>query len=167
VTVVAPVLPAPRRPTGRPTVATIQHGLLAEQPYVYRQSDVLLRTHAIKRGIDVDALPDGGASLRAELFARPQACLRASPLGKKHGWGIHFDRDGRAALVGSGTATYDRARRRCRRHAGGPGDALRPRLSGASPLRRSVRADLLPGRATRSVARTQRSAARTVPCGRP
>ena len=32
--------------------------------------------------------------LRAEYFARPRACLRASPLPKTFGWGLHYDADG-------------------------------------------------------------------------
>lgn len=100
------VVPAPFR--GKSTVATIQYELLVGNPYQLRQSDVLFLTHARKRGVDLADLEDGGASLRAELFSRPQACLRASPLGKRYGWGVHFDPDGRAALYGRGTDDYAR-----------------------------------------------------------
>ncbi len=102
----AAVAPEPYR--GEPTVATIQHELLADAAYELCQSDVLVLTHARKRGLDLDASPDGGASVRAELFATPQACLRASPLPKRYGWGIHFDADGRAALHALGSDSYAR-----------------------------------------------------------
>lgn len=98
-------VPEPFR--GKATVATIQHGLLAADPYALRQSDVLFLTHALRRGVDPDESPDAAAALRAELFSKPQPCLRASPLPKKYGWGIHFDGEGRAALVGLGTPRYD------------------------------------------------------------
>jgi hypothetical protein len=48
-------------------------------------------------------LPAPEAKLRRkelweQLFSKPQACLRASPLPKSHGWGVHFDAKGRVAI---------------------------------------------------------------------
>ena len=43
---------------------------------------------------------------RAAFFAKPQACLRSSPLVKIYGWGLHHDEKGRVALVGAGTEPY-------------------------------------------------------------
>lgn len=34
------------------------------------------------------------------------ACLRASDLGKKYGWGIHYNEDGRVAVYGRETDAY-------------------------------------------------------------
>jgi hypothetical protein len=36
--------------------------------------------------------------LREEFFAKPYACMRASPLTKKYGWGAHYDKDGKIAI---------------------------------------------------------------------
>jgi len=36
----------------------------------------------------------------------PHACLRASPLVKTYGWGIHHDSEGKVALVGRQTDEY-------------------------------------------------------------
>src|SRR5690606_39462496 len=36
--------------------------------------------------------------LWASFFQKSRPCFRASPLPKTHGWGIHFDHQGRAAL---------------------------------------------------------------------
>lgn len=44
---------------------------------------------------------------RSAFFAKGQPCLRSSPLAKAHGWGFHFDADGRVALVDMGTPRYD------------------------------------------------------------
>lgn len=96
--------PTPWR--GKPTVATVQHEMLTAAPYTLTQDDVLFLTHVRKRGIDLDTLPDGGEQLRAEFLATPRACLRASPLPKRHGYGVHFDGDGRAALHPLGSTTY-------------------------------------------------------------
>ena len=79
------------------TVAVLQYEMLAGSPYVYTQEDVLFNTWFRRQ-----ALPDKSeaevAQLRAEFFAKPQACLRSSPLPKKYGWGLIFDREGRVAL---------------------------------------------------------------------
>ncbi len=79
---------------GKETIATIQYGMLAGRPYELTMSDVLFGTWRRQN-------PDAGGDddvLRIEYFAVPRACLRASPLGKRHGWGLHFDPDGRVAL---------------------------------------------------------------------
>ena len=46
------------------------------------------------------------AAARAAFFARPQACLRASPLVKTHGWGLHHDAGARIAAYGVETQGY-------------------------------------------------------------
>jgi hypothetical protein len=43
----------------------------------------------------------GDGLARAAFYARPQACLRASPLVRSHGCGLHHDAQGRVALVDS------------------------------------------------------------------
>ena len=92
--------PAPRN--GKATVATIQYGMLAGRPYELTQEDVLYGTwrqqHPEGPGEDAD--------LRERFFAIPRACLRASPLGKRHGWGLHFDAEGRVALHGRDSELY-------------------------------------------------------------
>ena len=41
---------------------------------------------------------------RAEFFSR--ACLRSSDLGKRDGWGLHHDAEGRVALVAVDSPEY-------------------------------------------------------------
>ncbi len=48
------------------------------------------------------------AALRAHFFAKSQACLRASPLPKSYGWGLHFDGEGRVALCPMESEAYRR-----------------------------------------------------------
>jgi hypothetical protein len=50
-----------------------------------------------------DAVPDMS---REEFFGKSHACMRASALAKTYGWGLHFDSDGRVALVGVETDRY-------------------------------------------------------------
>ena len=88
--------------TAKPSVAARTYALLAGQPYRLTSADVLFTVHADRAGIPEKERP----AARREFFARDQACLRASPLGKRYGWGIHADGAGRLALVGRETPEY-------------------------------------------------------------
>lgn len=77
------------------TVAAMQHALLAE-PYKMTSDDLLYASYRER----------GGDKGRGEFFAKPQACLRASPLVKQFGWGVHHDGEGRIALLGMESAAY-------------------------------------------------------------
>lgn len=90
--------------TAKPTVAALQFELIAEHPYEMTSDEILFRVHAIRNNIPDDALD----AERERFFAKGQACLRASPLGKRYGWGTHHDENGCVALVALGTADYDR-----------------------------------------------------------
>lgn len=92
---------APPRPG---TVAALQYELLMAHPYGMTSDDLYVAVAAARRGADAS----GHDAIRAELFAKPQACMRASPLVKTYGWGVHHDGDGRVALVGRGSAAYEK-----------------------------------------------------------
>lgn len=94
----------PRARTDKATVASLQYDLLAARPYELTSDDLLFEVHANRQGV---ADPDREQARNA-FFAKSQACLRASPLGKRYGWGLHHDEHGRVALVGLGTEEYAR-----------------------------------------------------------
>jgi hypothetical protein len=99
-----PVQVAQQPPVGgkAPTVAALQYALISDDPYGLTSDDVLFEVHATRQ-----AIPAGDrAEARAEFFAKDQACLRASPLGKRYGWGIHHDADSHVALVALGSDEY-------------------------------------------------------------
>ncbi|SDX97974.1 hypothetical protein SAMN05444365_101275 [Micromonospora pattaloongensis] len=102
--VAASEVPRPRG--GRPTVAVVQYELLVADPYRYTQEDVLFESWLARR--DGQWSPAEVARLREEFFARPQACLRSSPLPKRHGWGLLFDDRGRIALCAMESDEYAR-----------------------------------------------------------
>ncbi len=81
------------------TVAAATFRLIAEQPYALRSSDVIFRVWAQRH----DASPEDWDT----FYATPRACLRSSDLGKRYGWGIHADADGRLALFAVGSAEYE------------------------------------------------------------
>lgn len=93
---------APPHNPERPSVAAEQHRLISTRAYRLTSEDVLFEVHADRQ--DIAAADRAGA--RAAYFAVPRACLRASPLGKRYGWGIHCDEEGRLALYGVESAEY-------------------------------------------------------------
>ncbi|GHF41687.1 hypothetical protein HNQ07_001440 [Deinococcus metalli] len=86
-------------------VAAYQYALLCARPFSLTQADVLFLTaHRDTPGDPADV-----RAVRWDaFFAQPRACLRASPLPKTHGWGLHFDARGRVALVDSAAPEYRR-----------------------------------------------------------
>lgn len=100
-----PALTSEEPPVGgkAPTVASLQYELIAQRPYELTSDDVLFRVHAIRQAIPEEAQEEA----RRAFFAKSQACLRASPLGKRYGWGIHHDAEGRVALVPLGSERYE------------------------------------------------------------
>ena len=89
----------PERPG---TVAALQYELLAAAPYGMTSDDLLWRVNVLRNGV---ANTD---EARAAFFARGQPCLRASPLVRSYGWGIHHDAEGRVALIARESADYAR-----------------------------------------------------------
>lgn len=99
-----PVSEAEPPPAGSkaPTVAELQHALIAAHPYEFTSDDVLFEVHVARH-----AVPAADRTQEREaFFAKGQPCLRSSPLGKRYGWGFHFDADSRVALVPIGSGGY-------------------------------------------------------------
>ncbi len=100
-----------------PSIAARTYRMIAEHPYQLTSGDVIFAAFADRHGIpEVER-----AAARVEFYSRGQACLRASQLGKRYGWGIHADGRGRLALVGVDTPEYDEfVSGRCRSDSGAP-----------------------------------------------
>jgi hypothetical protein len=86
------------------SVATMQFEMIAKHPYKFTSDEVLFTIHAERNDIPESAR----SAARKEFFAKGQACLRASPLAKRYGWGIHHDAESRVALVGRESEEYER-----------------------------------------------------------
>lgn len=89
-------------PSRMGTVAAIQYELLQASPYKLTSDQLLLAVEARRKDVPDSKLDD----LRKALFSKPQACLRASPLVKSFGWGLHHDANSRVALVDCGSERY-------------------------------------------------------------
>ncbi|GAB3269318.1 DUF6157 family protein [Larkinella harenae] len=85
------------------SVANLQFELLSKKPYQYTSDEVLFQVYARRNDLAESEL----ATARVHFFSKGQPCFRASPLTKRYGWGIHYDRAGKMALVGVETNAYD------------------------------------------------------------
>ena len=84
------------------SIAFLQYEMIAQNPYRYTSDEIIFGCIAAKKDLS-----------RAELeqectlfFSKGQACLRASALTKRYGWGIHHDAEGKVALFGVESAEY-------------------------------------------------------------
>lgn len=84
------------------TAANIQFDLLKKHPYKYTSDDVLFFVYASKNDLTKNECEDA----RTDFFSKGQPCFRASPLTKRYGWGIHYDKDGKMAIFGAGSVGY-------------------------------------------------------------
>ncbi|MCK1357857.1 DUF6157 family protein [Bradyrhizobium sp. 199] len=83
---------------GKPTVAYLQYEMIAKAPYKYRSDDVIFATSAPGRELDGKTTKAEQQAAREAFFSRGRACMRASSLGKRFGWGVHADNEGRIAI---------------------------------------------------------------------
>ena len=91
---------------GTPAVASLQYTMIANAPYVCTSDDVIFATSAAGRTLAPAASPEQRRQARAAFFSRGQACMRASPLGKRYGWGVHADAEGHIAIYAVESQRY-------------------------------------------------------------
>jgi hypothetical protein len=90
----------------KPTVAVLEYELLRKNPYRHTRDELLFIVHVTRLGLTPAELRERGTSIHAELFAKSHPCMRASPLPKRYGWGVHHDAEGKIALVSRGSPEY-------------------------------------------------------------
>ena len=86
------------------TVAEMQYTMIAKHPYKFTSDDVLFQVFADRN----DLAKSEYKMARMEFFSKGQACLRASPLTKTYGFGVHSDDKGKVAIYGMESAEYQR-----------------------------------------------------------
>ncbi len=84
------------------SIATIQFELVKKNPYRFTSDDILFQVHAERNDLTKSEL----TKAREVYFSKGQPCLRTSPLTKRYGWGVHFNKEGKIALFGAETAEY-------------------------------------------------------------
>lgn len=88
----------PQEKNGKPSIATIEYELLTGKPYHYTLEELKFATHVNHKQIPPGEVKARRPQLWDEYFAKPCACMRASPLTKQYGWGAHYDGQGRIAI---------------------------------------------------------------------
>lgn len=84
------------------TIANLHFDMAYENPYRYTSDDIVFAAHAHKNNIPSSQRE----SAREAFFSKGQACLRASPLGKRYGWGVHANEDGKVAIYARESPEY-------------------------------------------------------------
>ncbi len=84
------------------SIANIQFDMIYKSPYKYTSDDVLFSTFALRK----EFTKSEWDAQRAAFFSKGQPCLRASPLGKRYGFGVHSDENGKIAIFGAETTQY-------------------------------------------------------------
>ncbi|MHB8422184.1 MAG: DUF6157 family protein [Leptospirales bacterium] len=102
----ASVIPETKRK--RSAVAVLEYDLLSVNPYCYTQEELLFEVYIRRQGVSAGVLESKRLELWSDFFAKSRPCLRTSSLPKKYGWGIHFDGNGKIALVPMESEEYRR-----------------------------------------------------------
>jgi hypothetical protein len=76
------------------TVVNYQFELLYDNPYQFTSDEVIFKIHAIRKEIPSIFMEEE----RQKFFSKGQPCLRASPLGKRYGWGFHYNEAEKIAI---------------------------------------------------------------------
>lgn len=84
------------------TIAEIQFTLLTNNPYKFTSDDIIFQTFAERNDLPISQYKKA----REQFFLKGQPCLRASPLTKTCGFGIHNNNTGKIALYGMETKEY-------------------------------------------------------------
>ena len=82
--------------TASPSIAYRTFRMVNDHPYRYTSDEVIFGVYADRKGIP-GAERDEACR---QFFSKGQPCFRASDLGKRYGWGVHSDAEGRVALYG-------------------------------------------------------------------
>ena len=93
-------IPLPRN--GKETEGSRQYNMISTNPYKYTSDDIVFGVFASKNQVE----EKNRQAVRDDFFIKGRACLRASPLTKRYGWGIHSDAEGKVALYGMETDEY-------------------------------------------------------------
>ena len=80
--------------------------LLTGKPYGYTLQELKFAVHVLHKQIPPAKLQTHRQPLWDAFFIKPCACIRASPLTKKYGWGAHYDECGKIAIYAVESQTY-------------------------------------------------------------
>ena len=76
------------------TIARLQFEMIYENPYTYTSDEVIFHCFAVKNDVSKSEMEDA----KFGFFSKGQACMRASALTKRYGFGVHFNGEGKMAI---------------------------------------------------------------------
>ena len=94
----------PQSKGGKKTKAVLDYEMIANHPYTYTEEEVAFEVYAVTHGISKADRPKE----RQKLLSQGHPHLRVSALGKRYGWGIYNNAEGKTALVAVESAEYKR-----------------------------------------------------------
>lgn len=86
------------------TVPMIQFDIISKHPYKYTSDDVFFKVFAERNDLTKSQLKEE----RQKFFSKGQPCMRASPLTKRYGWGLHSNEEGKVAIYALNSPHYDK-----------------------------------------------------------
>jgi len=92
----------PSEKGGQKTAAGQQLEMIGKNPYHYTSDELLFTLFAKRNDLTSEELEEA----KKKFFSKGQACLRASALGKRYGWGTHHNAEGKVAVYGCDTPEY-------------------------------------------------------------
>ena len=92
----------PAEKKGEKTLVGLAFEMISRHPYLYNSDDVIFSIFAQRTDLTEAELDEA----RMQFFSKGQACFRTSALGKRYGWGLHFNAGGELALYGCETKEY-------------------------------------------------------------
>lgn len=90
------------------SVAVLEHELLSSHPYTFTNEELIFEVHVRRLGLSESEVKACRQELWDALFSKSHACMRASSLTKRYGWGVHYDERGKMALYPLGSDEYQR-----------------------------------------------------------
>ncbi|MEF2247194.1 DUF6157 family protein [Paenibacillus sp. IITD108] len=92
----------PKSKNENKTIPVLQYEMIAGAPYQHTQEDILFEVFAQRNHI-----PEEQRQQEWEkFFSKGQPCLRTSSLGKRYGWGMHHNEQGKVALFAVESEEY-------------------------------------------------------------
>lgn len=80
----------------------MQYDTVSANPYKYTSDDVIFSIYSERNGVENNQVE------REKYFAKGQPCFRSSPLGKRYGWGVHSNSEGKIAIYPIESTEYNR-----------------------------------------------------------
>ena len=77
------------------TIANLQYEMVFNNPYKYTSDDVLFHCYTMRNSIPASEMEKS----RQTFFSKGQACMRASALPKRYGFGVHHNEESKMAIL--------------------------------------------------------------------